>query len=603
MSTYRASGWGAEHENPPPSDHSHPTVPAQPYPANYGGHPGAGFAPPRPHEQGQPYGSRPPFDSAAHGQNAAVETTPGQPMHSQPAFGQPAFGQPAFGQPAFGQPAFGQPTANQPGYSPAAPGQPSYNHPAYGQAVPGPSGYGQAAYPQTPHGQTAHGQTPYGQAPYRPEWPDSDHHHDDDHDHDDQDDEDEPPARGHPHGHGHSHGDGPKIEVSDRTRKIVLAILIPAMVITAIAVIVLWPGKPKLADQAGNDTTPAYGDVTAISVQACPPGSVSPEAVGPTACGSATVHLTEGPGANSNVVVDLPNGPGAPTLAVGDAVVLTVTQDPQTGRNTYAVVDHQRGKALLFMLAIAAAIVLAAGRWRGLTALLALAVSFVLLLLFVIPAILNGENPLLVAIIGAIAVMFAVLYLTHGFNVHTSVAILGTLLSLVLTGLLGYAFTLLTKLTGFGSEESVYLSISLGQVDVRGLLLAGIVIGALGVLDDVTITQSSTVEELAVTATSRRELYRAATRVGRNHIASAVNTIVMAYAGASLPLLLLIVAGGRSAGQVVTSELIAQEIVRSAVGTIGLVASVPITTGLATLVADLRGGRRNRRAADSTRTA
>jgi uncharacterized membrane protein len=193
--------------------------------------------------------------------------------------------------------------------------------------------------------------------------------------------------------------------------------------------------------------------------------------------------------------------------------------------------------------------------------------------------------------------MFAVLYLTHGFTVHTSVAVLGTLLSLILTGLLGWAFTLFTQLTGFGSEESVYLTISLGQIDVRGLLLASIIIGALGVLDDVTITQSSTVEELAVTATSRVQLYRAATRVGRNHIASAVNTIVMAYAGASLPLLLLIIAGGKSAGQVVTSELIAQEIVRSVVGTIGLVASVPITTGLATLVADLRGNRRKRRTA------
>jgi uncharacterized membrane protein len=250
------------------------------------------------------------------------------------------------------------------------------------------------------------------------------------------------------------------------------------------------------------------------------------------------------------------------------------------------------------MLALVAAAVLAVGRWRGLTALLALGVSFLGLLFFIIPGILNGESPLLVAVVGAIAIMFAVLYLTHGVNVHTSVAILGTLLSLILTGAFGYLFTVLTRLTGFGSEDSVYLTISLGTVDVRGLLLAGIIIGALGVLDDVTITQSSTVEELAATATSRLELYRAASRVGRNHIASAVNTIVMAYAGASLPLLLLIAAGGRPAGQLISSELIAQELVRSAVGTIGLVAAVPITTGLATLVADLRPGR----AAGRTRT-
>jgi uncharacterized membrane protein len=441
---------------------------------------------------------------------------------------------------------------------------------------------------------------------------DHDHGHDhqdhddlddiEDDDWDDEDDEDTPPPprTGHGHSHGHSHGGGPKLEVSARTRRVVLAILIPAAIATAVAMIALWPGKLNLPDQSGNDTIAAYGNVTSITTEPCPPNTTGAVALGPTACGTAVIHLTDGQGANTDVSVDLPNGPGAPTLKTGDAVVLTDNKDPATGRDVYTVVDHQRSKSLLFMLAIAGAFILLVGGWRGLTAILALVVSFVLLLLFVIPAILNGESPLLVAVVGAIAVMFAVLYLTHGFNVHTSVAILGTLLSLILTGLLGYFFTVLTQLTGFGSEESVYLTISLGQVDVRGLLLAGIIIGALGVLDDVTITQSSTVEELAVTAKSRIELYRAATRVGRNHIASAVNTIIMAYAGASLPLLLLIVAGGRSAGQVVTSELIAQEIVRSVVGTIGLVASVPITTGLATLVADI-GGRRKRQVSDRRR--
>jgi len=184
--------------------------------------------------------------------------------------------------------------------------------------------------------------------------------------------------------------------------------------------------------------------------------------------------------------------------------------------------------------------------------------------------------------------MFAVLYLTHGFTVHTSVAVLGTLASLGVTGGLGYAFTAALKLTGFGSEESVYLSVLQGNVDMRGLLLAGIIIGALGVLDDMTVTQASTVAELAVGAKSRLEVYRAATRVGRAHVASAVNTIVMAYAGASLPLLLLIAVGGRDISDLLTSEFLTQEILRSAVGTIGLVAAVPITTALATLVADLR---------------
>jgi uncharacterized membrane protein len=186
--------------------------------------------------------------------------------------------------------------------------------------------------------------------------------------------------------------------------------------------------------------------------------------------------------------------------------------------------------------------------------------------------------------------MFAVLFLTHGFSVTTSVAVLGTLVSLVVTGLLAALFTATTSLTGFGSEESLYVSFLNSEVDMRGLLLAGIIIGALGVLDDLTITQATTVAELAPTATSRLELFRAAIRIGRAHVGSAVNTIILAYAGASLPVLLLVVAGGQDVSDLLTGPSLAQEIVRAAVGTIGLVAAVPITTGLAALVADLRSG-------------
>jgi uncharacterized membrane protein len=244
---------------------------------------------------------------------------------------------------------------------------------------------------------------------------------------------------------------------------------------------------------------------------------------------------------------------------------------------------------MIWLVALAIAVILAFGRWRGLTSLAGLAVSFTILLLFVIPAILDGSPPLLVAVVGSAAIMFAALYLTHGINVHTSVAVAGTLASLVLTGVLGAAFTSLLHLSGVGSEESSYLSATRATIDLRGLLLAGIVIGALGVLDDVTVTQAVTVAEMAAGAQrSRWEVYRAAIRVGRAHVGSAVNTIVLAYAGASLPLLLLITASSEPMGELVTSEFLAQEILRSAVGTIGLVASVPITTALAALVADAR---------------
>jgi uncharacterized membrane protein len=185
--------------------------------------------------------------------------------------------------------------------------------------------------------------------------------------------------------------------------------------------------------------------------------------------------------------------------------------------------------------------------------------------------------------------MFAALYLTNGFTVHTSVAVAGTLASLVLTGVLGAAFTSALHLTGVATDDDAYLASVHGSINMRGLLLAGVVIGALGVLAEVTVTQAATVAEMAAAGpTTRWRLYRAAGRVGRAHVGSAVNTIVLAYAGTSLPLLLLFAAGNQPAAQVITGEVLAEEILRGAVGTIGLVASVPITTALAALVADLR---------------
>jgi uncharacterized membrane protein len=385
---------------------------------------------------------------------------------------------------------------------------------------------------------------------------------------------------------GHSHAAEP---ASQRTRNIVVGILVPLAVATFVALIVLWPGDvPK--QPFNDDQERAYGTVTRLVEQPCPandPASDIPASK--RRCGTATVDIKEGTGKGSEVKVDLPQGPGAPTLHSGDDVVLVHLTDAAAGSPEYTVIEHQRGTPLVWLLALAAVAIIAFGRWRGLSAIAGLALSFALLLLFVIPAILTGEPPLLVAVVGSSAIMFAVLYLTHGVNVQTSVAILGTLASLVLTGLLGAAFTAFTELTGIGDDQSAFLSTFNSSVDMRGLLLAGIIIGSLGVLDDVTVTQAATVAELARSPLSRMQLYRSATRIGRAHVASAVNTIVLAYAGASLPLLLLITSGSQPLSELLTSQTIAQEIVRAAVGTIGLVASVPITTALAALVADRSG--------------
>jgi uncharacterized membrane protein len=372
----------------------------------------------------------------------------------------------------------------------------------------------------------------------------------------------------------------------------VTAVLVPAAVATVVGLVVLWPAGVHRATggAGGQDGVRALGTVAAVEAHACPPavGEV-PSGRRGQRCGSATVAISSGPGSGQRVAVDLPQGPGAPELHVDDDVVLVYLPGAVPGGHAYSVVDHQRATPMAWMLVLAAAVVLVFGRWRGLSSLAGLAVSFAVLLLFVIPAILHGSPPLLVAVVGSSAIMFAALYLTHGFNVHTSVAVAGTLVSLVLTGVLGSVFTSLLNLTGVAGDDSSFLSVLQSGIDMRGLLLAGILIGALGVLDDVTVTQAVAVAEMAASGpTSRLRLYRAGSRVGRAHVASAVNTIVLAYAGASLPLLLLIAAGTQPVADLLTSEFLAQEVLRSAVGTIGLVASVPITTALAALVADLR---------------
>ncbi|MEH0970342.1 YibE/F family protein [Micromonospora sp. CPCC 205546] len=392
-------------------------------------------------------------------------------------------------------------------------------------------------------------------------------------------------------------------------RRVLVATVVPLFVATLIAALVLWPwDRPDPVD--GADAPRYHGTVTRVVTQPCPPAPETPEgspgAEGP--CGTVTVRVQDGPDAGRQVQTPVPAGPGAPTVAVDDEIILVELTDPaDPTTSSYNISEHQRGKPLIWLVALFAAAIVAFGRWRGLAALAGLAASFAILLTFVLPGISAGSPPLLVAVVGAALIMFVVLYLTHGVTAQTSVAVLGTLGSLVLTGVLGTIATAATHLTGFGSEDATTLSMYQADVDLHGLLLAGIIIGSLGVLDDVTVTQAATVTELAHAnpGLSRVQLYRAATRVGRAHIASTVNTIVLAYAGASLPVLLLLTADSRAVTQLLTTEFLAQEIVRSAVATLGLIAAVPLTTGLAALVttAGRRGGDATDRGAPPTAPA
>ncbi|NUR28851.1 MAG: YibE/F family protein [Catenulispora sp.] len=347
-------------------------------------------------------------------------------------------------------------------------------------------------------------------------------------------------------------------------------IVVPLILATLVGLIVLWPkGAPPHAQPSG----PAVTQVRGTVVTATPPCAAQTPATPGGDCGTATVRV-----GGKTVDATIPSGTTAPQVHPGDKVV--VAADPDAG--TYAIIDHDRGTQLIWLLIAFAAAIIAVGRWQGLASLGGLALSFAILLWFILPAIERGQSPLPVAVVGAAAIMFGVLYLTHGVNVPTTIAILGTLAALVLTGLLGLAVTGWMHLTGAGTEDSILLRTALPGIDLRGLLLAGIIIGTLGVLYDVTVAQTLTVAEIAAAnpAAPARLLYRRASRIGRAHIGAAVNTIILAYAGASLPLLLLIVVSNPHPWDVLTNQAIATEIVRSVVGTIGLVAAVPVTTAL-----------------------
>nr|WP_053687871.1 YibE/F family protein [Streptomyces sp. WM6372] len=410
---------------------------------------------------------------------------------------------------------------------------------------------------------------------------------------------DQSPAPG--HSHGHSHGHGPAAPVSKHLRKVIAAVLIPFAVAVFVGMVVLWPGGAPAHERSGVgfDRQTQQGLVTALEQVDCKSvnasqvpatGSVStPEgreakAAQTGECKKATIEVTTGPdkGRTFFEIVQ----PGAPRqLEDGQEVVVAYAPDAPRDLQ-YSVVDVNRKLPLAVLAAIFAVAVVVVGRMRGLFALIALVVSFGVLTLFILPAILQGSNPLVVAVVGASAIMLIALYMCHGLSARTSVAVLGTLVSLLLIGLLGSVFVDWAFLSGNTDDNTGLIHGLYPEIDMSGLLLAGIIIGSLGVLDDVTVTQTSAVWELhqADPSMGSRSLYRAAIRIGRDHIASVVNTLVLAYAGAALPLLLLFSIANSSMGSVANSELVAEEIVRTLVGSIGLVASVPVTTALAALV-------------------
>lgn len=376
--------------------------------------------------------------------------------------------------------------------------------------------------------------------------------------------------------HQHEH----EVVVSDSTKRLLVYVMVPLLAAIVVGLAVLWPGTVERDAFTDSVNAADFFDakVTASTRGPCE----GTDAVAEITCTTAEVRLEDGPDEGTTITLAEEADVGGARLELGDRIVLAYYPGAPEGFN-YAYADRERRTPLLALALIFAVAVVALGRWKGARALAGVGISLAVLAAFILPALLEGREPVLVALVGGGAIAVVALYLAHGVNAGSTIALIGAFASLALVGLLAWGFVELTEITGRSAEEATFLQISAAQVQLKGLVLAGIVIGTLGVLDDVTILQVSAVWELhrANPDMPRLEMFRAAIRIGRDHIASTVNTLVLAYAGASLPLFLLLTQAHQGLSDTANSEVIAVEIVRTLVGSIGLIASVPLTTILA----------------------
>jgi uncharacterized membrane protein len=372
--------------------------------------------------------------------------------------------------------------------------------------------------------------------------------------------------------------------LSTRAGRNVVGLVGVLAVLTVVGMAALWPDGEQAVEAAPEATgDPVQAEVTAITEVPC-------EVPDATQCAQVEAELLSGPDEGSTATFSIGNAVSSPDVSIGDRVRLLKSQvDPNAPvqGDPYTFLDFERKGPLIWLAIAFGAVVLMFGRLRGAMSLLGLGMSLLVVFAFVVPAMLSGTEPVLVAAIGASAVMLLTISLAHGLGAKSMAAILGTTASLALTIGLALLSSELAHLTGFSSEESSLILVGNSSISLQGLVIAAIVIGALGVLDDVTVSQSSTVMALRRSNSSLRfrELYREALDVGHDHVTATVNTLVLAYVGASLPILLIFSISGVSVSDALNTEAVAEQIVGMLVGSIGLIAAVPITTAFAGMLA------------------
>lgn len=380
----------------------------------------------------------------------------------------------------------------------------------------------------------------------------------------------------------------------DRTSAVLVALVVPLVLATVAGLVLLRP-TGGVHDSGVVDLGADYPTAVVVSLDdtSCagenedrlPDGSI-PEAV---PCLLVTARVTAGAGVGDQVQVWAPAGVAADQAPVGTRLILQHFPATPTDDELFTWYDFSRSVPLGVLAAAFALVVVLVAGLRGLRALIGLALAFGVIGTWMLPALLDGRDPLTVGLVGSAAIMVVVLYLAHGLSRRTTTALLGTMAGLAVTAALGAVAARAAHLTGVATEDAYRLAQLTGQLDgtaLRGLFLCGVVLAGLGVLNDVTITQASAVWELRESdpGADRRSLFRRGMRIGRDHIASTVYTIAFAYAGAALPVLLLLEVYRLPLLQTISSGAFAEEITRTLVGSIGLVLAIPLTTAIAALV-------------------
>ncbi|GAB3947368.1 YibE/F family protein [Corynebacterium tapiri] len=366
-------------------------------------------------------------------------------------------------------------------------------------------------------------------------------------------------------------------------RRILLGFLVVAGIATLLGLVLTWPSDdPVKTSPEFENTYASSQSKTTATVTAIEPGECGPQ------CYDAKIEITDGSHKGATSTLHHYGVKGEAELEQGDKI--RVVEGPpapptsgmtgQVGEPTWVFADFQRTVPLSVWSAVIVVFVLALGALRGLRSLIGLVLSMAVVAIYLLPGLLRGGDPMTLAVLTGSFILFAVVFLVHGWNWKAASALGGTLVALGITTWLAKVAINTVQLQGLGNEDNLKLALYLPDISLEGLMLCGFVIGALGALNDVTIAQASAVNELALLepTASRLRLFLAAMKVGQDHVASMVYTLVLTYVGAALPLLLLLSAAGRPLGETLTSDIMATELVRSGIGALGLILAVPLAT-------------------------